>query len=277
VPSRPVERVRVLVLSGHPGPSLALSAMVVLTAVAGGLRGPRIAVFALGVLAGWLSVGWSNDVADATRDAAAGRRNKPVAAGRIGRRAVGVVAAVALVAGTLLCLALRPWTALLYLVMVGAAWAYNAGLKSTLWSGAMYVIGFGVIPALAASTAPGSPVGRPWALVAAALLGLGGHFANVLPDLAGDRATGVRGLPQRFAVAFGERAVRLAALVLLLAATCVIVFYPPGPRGWLPIAGLVPAVALGLFAVRASGRLPFYLALGLAGVDVLLFALRVTG
>ena len=39
--------------------------------------------------------------------------------------------------------------------------------------------------------------------VAAALIGLGAHFANVLPDLAGDRATGVVGLPQRVAAGRG--------------------------------------------------------------------------
>jgi len=35
------------------------------------------------------------------------------------------------------------------------------------------------------------------ALVAAALLGFAAHFANVLPVLRADAATGVRGLPQR--------------------------------------------------------------------------------
>ena len=74
-------------------------------------------------------------------------------------------------------------------------WAYNLGLKSSLTSGALYLLGFGLLPAYAASTLPGEPAPRWPITVAAALIGLGAHFANVLPDLAGDRATGVVGLP----------------------------------------------------------------------------------
>ena len=39
------------------------------------------------------------------------------------------------------------------------------------------------------------PLPRWQVTVAAAGVGLGAHFANVLPDLVGDRVTGVRGLP----------------------------------------------------------------------------------
>ena len=45
----------------------------------------------------------------------------------------------------------------------------------------------------------------------------------MLPDLAGDRATGVNGLPQQVAARWGAGAVRAAALVLLLAASVLLV------------------------------------------------------
>ena len=157
--------------------------------------------------------------------------------------------------------------------VVGAGWAYNAGLKGTVWSGLMYVLGFGPIPALATSILPGGPAARPWSVAAASLLGLGAHFANVLPDLATDRVGGVRGLPQRVAGLGGERAVRLTALALLLAASALIAFAPGVTTRWPVLVGLGAAIALAVVAVRAQGRTPFLCALGIAGINVLMFLL----
>jgi 4-hydroxybenzoate polyprenyltransferase len=137
----------------------------------------------------------------------------------------------------------------------------------------MYVFGFGPIPALAASILPGHPTARPWSIAAASLLGLGAHFANVLPDLASDRASGVRGLPQQFAQAAGERAVRLIALVLLLAASALIALAPGVTRSWTVLVGLGAAVVLAVIGVRGRGRTPFLCALGIAGIDVVMFLL----
>ena len=69
---------------------------------------------------------------------------------------------------------------------------------------------------------------------AAALVGLGAHFANVLPDLAADRATGVRGLPQQVAARWGPGAVRAVALVLLLSASVLLLLAsePAGGSRW---------------------------------------------
>jgi hypothetical protein len=43
-------------------------------------------------------------------------------------------------------------------------------------------------------------------------------------------------------------------------------------RRWIAIAGLVAAVVLGVIGARGSGRVPFYAALGIAAIDVVLFA-----
>jgi len=59
----------------------------------------------------------------------------------------------------------------------------------------MYLLGFRADPRVRGQQLPGHPAPRASVSAAAALLGLGAHFANVLPDLAGDAATGVRGLP----------------------------------------------------------------------------------
>jgi 4-hydroxybenzoate polyprenyltransferase len=241
-------------------------------AVRGGLGPPEVFLFAVAVFAGELSIGWSNDAFDADRDAAGGRTDKPIVAGIISRRAVSVAAGASLVVAVVLCFVIGPATGTINAVMLAAGWAYNAGLKSTLASGLMYVIGFGLIPGFAASTLPGQPWARPWTLVAAALLGVGGHFANVLPDLAADRAADVSGLPQRVAAGpGGPTAVRLTAIALLLAASTLIVLAPGRPYGWPALTGLAGAAVLAVVGLRGSGRVPFYAALGIAAVDVALF------
>jgi 4-hydroxybenzoate polyprenyltransferase len=155
--------------------------------------------------------------------------------------------------------------------MVALGWAYNLGLKSSLASGVMYLLGFGLLPAYAGSTVPGHIAPRWQVTVAAALLGLGAHFANVLPDLAADKATGVGGLPQRVAAMWGPGAVRTVALVLLLTASVLLLL--GATRRWVAIPGLTAALLLAVAAARGTGRAPFLAAIGIAAVDIMLFAL----
>jgi 4-hydroxybenzoate polyprenyltransferase len=267
----PLRRAHALLRAGHPGPCLAITGITVLLAVAAGTRDVSIlATVGLAVLAGQLSIGWSNDHADAARDAVAGRTDKPLASGELRRPTVLAAALGALLLAFALALAVGPVTAAWLVPVVGGGWVYNVGLKATPLSGLAYVVGFGPLPGLATSLLPGHPLPRPWALAAASLLGLGAHFANVLPDLTSDGAVGVRGLPHWVARRGGERAVRLVAVSLLLGASALIA---PRAGWWLGAGGLSAAVALGLLAVRARGRAPFRLAIGIAALDVALFAL----
>lgn len=264
--------VRALVRTAHAGPSLLITAVIVALAVRAGLSAAPAAVFAVAVLAGEFSIGWSNDAFDAPRDALGGRTDKPIVAGEISRRSVFVAAVVALTLAVALCFVIGPATGLINVVMLAAGWAYNAGLKATVWSGPMYVVGFGLIPAFAASPLPGQPWARPWTLVATAMLGLGAHFTNVLPDLVADRAASVQGLPQRVAAGpGGNAAVRACALLLLVGASVLIVLAPPGLPGPVALAGLAVVIALALVAAFARGRRPFQAALAIAAVDVALF------
>ena len=152
-----LSRARALIMAGHPGPSLAITALVTLLAAQAAPHGIGPVLTAPGMLAGQLSVGWSNDAMDASRDAAAGRTDKPVATGAISVRAVWIAACAALLAALTMALAISVASAIILAVIVGAAWAYNLGLKSTSASGLMYILGFGPIPAYAASTLPGQP------------------------------------------------------------------------------------------------------------------------
>jgi len=265
-----------LLRAGHPGPSVAITIMIVLLTFADRPGVGMLSVFAFGVLAGEFSIGWCNDYFDAATDAASGRIDKPIVVGHIDRRSVGIAGLVALAAGIVACFAVSAETGVLNVVMMAAGWAYNAGLKGTLYSGVMYVIGFGLIPAFAASAQPGQAWPPAWLTTAAALLGLGGHFANVLPDLAADRAGGVQGLPQRIAASRGGAiTVRLICLALLLGASVLLVLAPGGALHWYQVAGLGAAGLLAVVGAVATGRTPFFTAIAIAGLDVVLFLTRI--
>ena len=266
------ERVWALVRAAHPGPSLPISALIAVLAAQAAPHGAGpVALVVPTVVAGQFSIGWSNDFFDAGRDATAGRGDKPVVTGLISRRAVGVAAVAALGTSLVLGLAIGVAAGLVNAVMMAAGWAYNAGLKSTLASGILYMAGFGLIPAFAASTLPGHPAPRPVVTAAAALLGPGAHFANVIHDLDGDRVAGVHGLPQRVAARYGPGAVRLTALVLLLAASALLALSAAGPHRWVSLAGLGVAAVLAAAGAASPGRLPFLAAISIGAIDVALF------
>ena len=100
----------------------------------------------LAVLAGQLSVGWSNDLLDEARDRAVGRPDKPLAAGDLGTATVRAACAVAVVATVVLSLACGLFAGSVHLLCVASAWAYNAGLKSTVWSWVLYAVLFRGLP-----------------------------------------------------------------------------------------------------------------------------------
>jgi 4-hydroxybenzoate polyprenyltransferase len=265
-------RVRALIMASHLGPCLAITALATLLAAEAAPHGTGPVLVAPAMLAGQLSVGWSNDACDAAADAAAGRTDKPIARGEISVRAVWVAAFVSLAISIALSAAISLVTLIVIVVVIGAAWAYNLGLKATPWSGLMYVLGFAPIPWFATSTLPGHPAPRLAVTVAAGLVGLGAHFTNVLPDLVADARSGVRGLPQRVAARFGAAAAKGVAVTLLLGASVLLLVASSPGRRWVAIAGLCGSCLLAVVAARGGGRVPFLASIGIAAVDVVLFA-----
>ncbi len=87
-----------LLRASHPEPTAMVTALTVALAISTGRSGAGVVAVGAAVLAGQLSVGWHNDWLDAPRDAAAGRADKPVAAGVISRRTVAWCALAALTA-----------------------------------------------------------------------------------------------------------------------------------------------------------------------------------
>jgi 4-hydroxybenzoate polyprenyltransferase len=264
-----LKRVQALIITSHPGPSLAITGLTTLLAAQGAPHGLGPVLTGPALLAGKLSIGWSNDACDAARDALAGRADKPLARGDISAAAVWTAAGLAAAAGLAMALVIGPVTGGIYALAIALGWAYNLGLKSWPASGVAYLLGFGLMPAYAASTLPGHPAPRWPVTVAAGLLGLGAHFANVLPDLAADKATGVGGLPQRVAARWGSGGVRAAAIALLLTASALLLL--GATRRWVAIPGLIAALLLAIASARGAGRVPFLAAIGIAAVDIVLF------
>jgi heme o synthase len=263
-----------LLRASHPQPAVAVTTVTALLSIGAGLPVAPAAGVTATIAASQLAVGWANDAIDAPRDARVGRADKPVATGAAARRTVTVAAVVAAVA----CLALgawtavgagEPWTFLVAWLGLGSALAYNWPLKSTVLSPLPYAVSFACLPAFVVLVAGRSaPV---WLVVAGGLLGIGAHFANVVPDMADDEATGVRGLPHRF----GPDGSLAASAVFLLAVTALLIFGPPGPpRAFGAAVGALAVVVLllGAFVGRRSAarHWAFRAVMGVALADVVL-------
>ncbi|MBO4210064.1 UbiA family prenyltransferase [Micromonospora echinofusca] len=229
-----------LVRASHPEPAAAVTTVAGLLAWGVGHRVAGVVAVAGAVLASQLAVGWTNDRLDVHRDALVGRADKPLATGALSPRLVTVAAVVAALATPLLALLTNPVAAACATLGLLSALLYDWPLKSTPVSVLPYAVSFGCLPAFAVLALPGAPVPPLWLVAAGALLGAGAHFANVLPDLADDARTGVRGLPHRL----GPTGTRIAATVLLFAATTVLVFGPPGPPSGAGLAAVATAAVV---------------------------------
>lgn len=211
-------------------------------------RGAGAAWVLLAVLAGQLSVGWSNDYLDRERDTRSLRIDKPIVAQQVSASLVGVCAVGALTA----CIPLSMfsgWRAgTVHLLAVCVAWLYNIKLKSTMISVVPYMFAFGLLPAFVTLGLAGHPWPRPWAMIAASLLGIGAHFVNVLPDLEADLVTGVCGIPQRL----GFRASLVLGGLFLSASTVVIAMFATMPTSPYRIV-LLASAAIGAIAVCGVG------------------------
>jgi 4-hydroxybenzoate polyprenyltransferase len=259
-----MKRAVALIGACHPGPAFAVTVLAGLLAGAVGLGAGGITLVVAAVLTGQLSIGWSNDLIDLSRDRVVGRADKPLVDGRVSERAVRIACGLAVVATVPLSLACGWLAGLVHLVCVAAGWAYNLGIKATPWSWVPYAVAFGGLPAFVSLTEAPNELPPLWMSLAGALLGVGAHFVNVLPDLADDAATGVRGLPHRLGARWSPV---VSALVLVAAAVVIVVGAPVDSVAVAALALLVTA-GLAVLALVASGRTPFRAAIGMALVDV---------
>ena len=267
---------RALVAASHPLPSAAVTAFAVAVSAAAGRAAGGVLLTGLAVLAGQLSIGWSNDLLDRARDLAAGRPDKPLATGEVDPRTVRRATWLALVACVPLSLANGLLAGTVHLLAVSGGWAYNLGLKRTWASPVPYAVSFALLTCFVTLGLGGSPWPQPWAVAAGALLGMGAHFLNVVPDVDADLAEGVRGLPQRI----GARASAVTGAVLMAAAAVLVVAGPEGPVPWWAWLGLAAALVAAAASAMAGSRprdrasAPFLLAVTTAAVTILLVICR---
>lgn len=267
-PPRPVTA---LLLACHPAPAAAVTALAGLLALAAGATASVVALVVAAFATGQLSVGWSNDWWDAERDRQVARADKPVAAGHVARRAVGWAAAAAVAATVPLSLALGVAAGMTHLVAVASAWAYNLHLKRTPVSWLPFAVSFGLLPVVVTLAVAAPHVAPWWAITAGALLGVGAHLVNVLPDVGDDLATGVRGLVHRLPRAV----VAVLAPAVLALGTLVVVVGPPGPATtarWVALAVSAAAAGVaGTTGARGRGRrVPLAATVLVAAVNVAL-------
>ena len=267
---RGADVVRGLVSACHLGPTATVTSIAGYLGVVQRLPARRVALLIGAVGSGQLSIGWSNDLIDAGRDRAVGRDDKAIVRGEVTPTLLAIATAGAGMATTCLSRGLGREAGIVHgVLVVGAGWAYNLGLKRTRLSILPYVVAFGALPQVSALSATPPSVAPGWRSVAGALLGVAAHCLNVLPDLTDDSLTGVRGGPHRLS----EQGVRHLAVSAEVIATLVTLIgtRASGPRCVVAAAVAVPAVTV---ALRGTGRAPFVAVETLAALNAVLLSGR---
>jgi 4-hydroxybenzoate polyprenyltransferase len=248
-PSDERAMVRGWVMSAHPGPTVAVTAIVTTLGWAIGWAGSALFLLAGAVLLGQLSVGWSNDAHDAADDARAHRFAKPTVQGIVTPRALWIAAATAASASAVLSVAAAGWIgAAWHVLAIGMAWAYNVRLSRTWLSWLPYAIAFGAV-------APFLTFGRDgswppaWLPLVLALVGVAAHFTNALRDFAVDQQADLSGA----VVLLGPTRTRRFVVGLLTVASVILAMALVSRHGLLAAAPLA-ALALTLAAMRATAR-----------------------
>ncbi len=144
------------------------------------------------------SISAFNDYFD--REVDAGRPDKPVAIGTIGlREALAIGLALGLLA-VVLALPFGLWFTILTIIGLGGGLLYDAGLKYTAFSWLPFMLAFPTLPLWAwAGASPNGQIPPKlfWEVPVVAVLVVGLHLADTIPDLRADSAAGVRGLAHR--------------------------------------------------------------------------------
>jgi len=258
-------RTRSLLLASHPGPTATVTVLAVVLGIGIDLPVWRIVALGIAILAGQLSIGFSNDWLDAARDRAVHRTDKPVARGDISVTTVRTAAWVFAALTVPLSFVLGWRSAVAHLVLVASGWAYNAVLKRTAASVVPFVLSFGLLPAVVTLASQPPAAAAWWALGVGGAFGVAIHFTNVLPDLDDDASTGIDGLPHRL----GRVAAGVVAFVALAIAATLVTLGPvlsgtATSPSLLGIAALVLCLAIAalgivLVATHPPGRLLFRL------------------
>ncbi|MEI6688379.1 MAG: UbiA family prenyltransferase [Thermoleophilia bacterium] len=260
-----MRRLRGYAVACHTAPTVGVTAIMTAFAWSLGWRGGDLALVALTILLGQLSVGWCNDAYDSRLDAHAGRLGKPTVTRDVTPRGLWIGAVTALVAAVILSWLVGGMVGgSFHVLALAMAWLYNLRLSRTVWSWLPYAVAFGSAPLFLSIGLDGQapPV---WMVVAFALAAVSAHLANALPDLETDRAAGLGGLSVRLGT---RRATRLCWLLLALG-TGVIAVATLGQSPLVAVALTVIFVGAALVSRRrAAGSTSFNGLLLIVAIDV---------
>jgi 4-hydroxybenzoate polyprenyltransferase len=194
----------------HPGPSLLVTAVTV-GAAAIALRGAPSWSLALRLvllmLPAQFAIGVVNDLADVRADREA-KPHKPLVRGAVRWRIAAPLTLLLVATSMGSAASLGVPVLLATLAGLGAGLAYDLGLKRGRLSLLPWWVGFTALPFCAFAAAGRLPRALWWCVPLTAVLALGLHCANVLPDLEDDRRAGVVSLP----VLLGARRARVVAI-----------------------------------------------------------------
>ena len=206
-----------LLRASHFGPNILVTLISLFFAQLYWWEGPAL-VIAFGVFCGQLVVGWSNDIIDYQDDLLHNRQKKPLVSGQISLRllqnSLRVMLPIAIVINLFGPLGLIGGG--LSVLAIGLAVAYNFYFKFTVFSWVPYAIAFGSLPSCMALSKGEAPA--LWMWLGGALFGTAAHFLNVIKDMEQDKASGIKGLPQRL----GSKVSGVTAVALIAAAVVVI-------------------------------------------------------
>jgi len=257
--------------ASHAAPTAAVTIVFTLFAWNLGWRGePLLGVF-VAVIAGQLSVGWSNDAFDAPTDREAHRTNKPTLAYGIRPRSLWFAAVTAL---TLSCV--MSWTVAgliggtFHVFALTMAWLYNTVLSRTWWSWLPYALAFGAVPAFLTYGYNGQPP-QIWVVAIFAIIGVSAHIANALPDIDSDKAAGMQG----FVISLGPKQAMSLCWGLLVAGTLILAFVGSKSSFMLPTILGATLVGAGLFSWKSKSHKAMFssiLVVVVVEVIVLLFS-----
>lgn len=206
-----------LLRASHFGPNLLVTFISLFFAQLYWWEGPAL-VIAFGVFCGQLVVGWSNDIIDYQDDLLHNRQKKPLVSGQISLRllqnSLRVMLPIAIVINLFGPLGLIGGG--LSVLAIGFAVAYNFYFKFTIFSWLPFAFAFGSLPSCMALSKDEVPA--LWMWLGGALLGTAAHFLNVIKDMEQDKASGIKGLPQRL----GSKVSGVTAVALIAAAVVVV-------------------------------------------------------
>jgi 4-hydroxybenzoate polyprenyltransferase len=179
-----------------------------------------------------------------------GREDKPVAMGVISPTTAWLTGALLGAAAIAVSLGFGAWFVLLTAIGLGGGLLYDAGLKYTAFSWLPFCIAFPTLPLWAWAGVHQSgdfPARLLWVIPVAAVLVLGIHLADTIPDLESDTEAGVLGLAHRLGLA---RSLVLCWAAFGAAVAMTLLLWPSlgyRPEWYLP--GLLAALILMASAV----------------------------